>query len=196
MTKAIFLVGAPGSGKDFLLRGVLGEHKLVELSLDKLYTAISDQTDLAEVNTLKPLIVNGNADRAEAIGTCSRVLEAMGYETSMLYVYTTDAVSKMRNDIRIARGAKTFTEANRKYKYEQSTAELNNYAESFKPFWLFDNSADTSRLTEQTQQWITELKVEINTFLGETQSMKDYMKHMSGPKTPSAAPALPGFRCS
>jgi predicted ABC-type ATPase len=188
MSKVIFLVGAPGSGKDFLLRNVLGEHKLVELSLDKLYTAISTQNDLYEVDSHQSIIVNGNAERASAISTCTRVLEAMGYETSMLYVYTTDAVSKQRNDVRLQKGSKTFTEAQRKEKYGQATQCLKWYSETFKPFWLFDNSAQVGTLSEEVKGWLTELSQEVSTFL-ETQTTKDYVKHMSGPRVPPAAPA-------
>src|SRR5438105_6050418 len=103
MSKVIFLVGSVGSGKDLLLRSVLGSHELVEISLDKLYTAIADKTDLSEVNNLQNLIVNGNAERLSAVTHSKAVLEAMGYETSMVFVYTTNEASKARNDARIAR---------------------------------------------------------------------------------------------
>lgn len=186
MNHALILTGAPGSGKDFILRNALGEHKLIELSLDKLYNAIIHQEDLYEVDSHQSLVINGNADRVGAVDTCMRVLEAMDYKIGMVYVYTTDETSKARNDARIARGAKTFTESARAVKYQQSIEAMNQYSEVFgESFWLFNNSGDVN---EQTNLWLEELKGEISAFLGEEQKY-DSMQHYNQAKHPTQLPA-------
>lgn len=191
--KVLFLVGGPGSGKDFIINSALRESVLVEISLDKLYTAILNKEDLTEVNNLQSLVVNGNADRYDAVKASKAVLEAMGYETSMLYVYTSNEASKARNDARIARHAKTFTEEQRFAKYNKATGNLGFFSEEFDNLWLFDNSADAGMVNEETNGWLHELGTQMSTFFCETQTMKDYVKHMSGPTVPKPiqAPAQP-----
>jgi hypothetical protein len=166
--KAIFLVGGPGSGKDQILRFVTESHpdyNLVEVQLDKLHTAIYANQDLPELSESSNIIVNGNAERIGAINVAAHVLEAMGYETSLLYVYTTNEASKARNDARIARGAKTFTESQRQNKYNSSVDNLKSFTESFESFWLFNNSTEAGSVNEEVTGWLVELNEEIDNFL-------------------------------
>lgn len=168
--KVIFLVGGPGSGKDQILRFVTESHpeyNLVEIQLDKIHMAIYANQDLPEISETSNLIVNGNAERIDAIVTCQKVLEAMGFETSLLYVYTTNEASKARNDARIARGAKTFTEEQRQRKYASSTKNLQTFSESFTPFWLFNNSTEAGSVNEEVTGWLVELNENIDQFLSE-----------------------------
>lgn len=174
--KAIFLVGGPGSGKDHLLRFVTESHSdsnPVEVQLDKLYVAITARSELPELNQSENIIVNGNAGQTASIATCRAVLEAMGYETAMLYVYTSDEASKARNDARIARGAKTFTEAQRATKYHQATQAMGQYSESFDRFWLFNNSHEADQITEEVSGWILELDQAVSEFLDHKYNSSD-----------------------
>jgi len=192
--KAIFLVGGPGSGKDQILRFVTEshpEHNLVEVQLDKLHLAIYSNQDLPELSQSKNIIVNGNAERISAVNVSARVLEAMGYETSLLYVYTTDDVSKSRNDARIARGAKTFTEEQRKRKYDTSVGNLQGYSDIFESFWLFNNSSESGSISEEVTSWLVELTDNISSFLGEILEPPLFRSHAPKPNHPAPPPAEP-----
>lgn len=167
--KALFLVGGPGSGKDFLIHSVLDECNLKEVSLDKLFTAITEQTNIDELNNFPSIVVNGNADNKDKVIVAKTILEAMGYDTAMIYVYTTEDESKSRNDMRIARGAKTFTESVRAKKYNDSIENMHVYVEVFESFVLYDNSNNFSTVSGEKKQeiasWLLELSESISGFL-------------------------------
>ena len=184
MTKALFLVGAPGSGKDFLLRALPPLKEVTEIPLDKLAQAIEEQTDIDDIDG-RNIIVNGVAERYQEIKSCKSVLEAIGYKTGMVYVYTTNEASKARNDFRIARQQKTFSEAARAEKYQAALGAMQNFSMEFKPFWLFNNSAN--EINEEVQTWLAELDSEISTFF-EDQKFKS-MAHYNHVKHPPQVPA-------
>lgn len=149
---AIFLVGGPGSGKDFLLRTALGESGATEIPLTKLISAIQSNEDIIEIDG-RPLVVNGNADDGQSVLLAKAVLEAMGYETAMIHVYTDEEASKTRSKI---------DESKRAEKYSLSCQNMHAYKDTFaEGFFLFDNSADFLHVNEETQaqtvRWIAEL---------------------------------------
>lgn len=150
---AVFLVGGPGSGKDFLLRTALKESSANEIPLAKLITAIQTNQNLEEVNG-GPLIVNGNADDGQGVLLAKAVLEAMGYTTALIHVYTSEEASKERSKI---------NEDKRAARYLQSVANMLRWQEIFgEGFFLFDNTADFVTVNEDTQsqmvKWIQELR--------------------------------------
>jgi hypothetical protein len=149
--KALFIVGGPGSGKDFIVKGILAENVIMELPLDKLYKAILGKSNIQELNEHQPVIVNGNADNLNSINVCKAVLERLGYDTAMCYVYTTNEESKARNDIRAFRGAKTISESVRFFKYTSSVQNAEEFKKSFDPFLQFDNSANFDKISEDYQ---------------------------------------------
>jgi len=167
--KAIFLVGGPGSGKDFLIHSTLNEFTLKEVSMERMFNAIVKETNIEELENFPSIIVNGNADNKDKIVVTKAILEEMGYDTAMIYVYTSDESSKSRNDSRIARGAKTFNESLRKIKYEKSVSNLSEYSNMFDSFLLFDNSNSFSNVNESTKQeitnWLLELSQIVSGFL-------------------------------
>lgn len=149
---ALFLVGGPGSGKDFLLRTALKESGANEIPLSKLITAIQTNQNLAEVNG-DALIVNGNADDGQSIVLAKAVLEAMGYTTAMAFVYTDNAASFTRSKI---------VESKRASRYDTSIENMHKFKDLFgEGFFLFDNSADFVSVNEETQgqivAWLQEL---------------------------------------
>lgn len=166
--KALFIVGAPGSGKDFLVKSLLEETRLLEFPLEKLVNAISLQENIQELNRYPSLIVNGNADNYEKVMISKQVLEVMGYDTAMVYVYTTDEESKTRNDERIARGSKTLSEEIRHEKYTASLQNLQHFRRVFERFDLFDNSNDFVSVDHIKKQeilgWLEELGLSIGYF--------------------------------
>ena len=168
--KCVFLIGGPGSGKDFLIHSALNEFNLCELSLEKTFNAIVEQTNIEELNEFQSVIINGNADNSDKIIVAKAILEEMGYDTSMIFVYTTEEVSKARNDQRISQGAKTFSENKRKKKYNESISNLKSYANMFEEsFLLFDNSNNYKNVNEEVKQqitnWLLELTESVSLFL-------------------------------
>ncbi len=176
----VFLVGGPGSGKDFILHTALKESTAVELPLPKLVDAILNNKNLEEVNG-QPLIINGKADNPR-VGISKTVLEAMGYQTAMIFVYTDNEASFLRSKI---------IESRRSAQYDESLRMMHTYKDLFgEGFFLFDNSNDYKTVNEETQgqivAWLTEL----------AESMEDHFRkqlikttpHVPGPKTPHPVP--------
>ncbi len=123
--KAIFLAGGPGSGKDFVMNSVLAGEGLREINSDTAFEFLMKKHGLnmkmpkeekverdivrgkAKKTTKKKeelslagrlgLIINGTADDLEKIKRVKSELESDGYETMMVFVNTSNEVSKQRN---------------------------------------------------------------------------------------------------
>ena len=180
--KALFLVGGPGSGKDIIIKSAFSESNILELSLDKLAKAITEQTNLEELSTHSSLIINGTAESLGKVKIAKAVLEHMGYDTAMIYVHTSDHVSKERNNERIARGVKTITESMRRQKWNICYSNLNEFADTFKNFMLFDNSNNLNEVNEETyeqvNQWLVELGERVSHFMSKTSTK--YLNELYG----------------
>lgn len=167
--KALFLVGGPGSGKDFLIHSALNEFNLKEVSMERIFNAIIKETNIEELENFPSIIVNGNADNKDKIIVTKAILESMGYDTAMIYVYTSDEASRHRNDFRIARGAKTFSESVRKTKYDSSISNLDQYIDMYEGFILYDNSNHFAVVNEERKaemtSWLIELSETVSGFL-------------------------------
>jgi len=181
--KALFLVGGPGSGKDFLIHSVLGESNLKEVSLEKLFKSILEQTDMQELNDFPSIIVNGNADNKDKIIVAKAILESMGYDTAMIYVHTSEEESKKRNDLRIMKGAKTFNESVRLRKYNNSVTNMHAYVDMFEGFVLYDNSNNILSVNEDKKKeianWLIELSETVDGFLVKKPSNSAALKWMN-----------------
>jgi cytidyltransferase-like protein len=106
MFKAIFVTGGPGSGKDIVIRESIPEQRSVELNYTQAIQYLGDKQKLSEksndyrresIRNRGPLIINGPADDLEKISYIKEELEELGYETMMIFVHTSDEVSKERN---------------------------------------------------------------------------------------------------
>jgi hypothetical protein len=166
---AVYLLGGPGSGKDAILHNtVLNKKPIVEISLDKLHKAILETKNVAEINDGETLVVNGNADDADKVLLTKKVLESVGYETIAVYVYTTNEVSRARNEQRIKLGNKTFSEEARAKKYANASKNIAIFKETFGDYlFLFNNS--NNLMNEETQGWLIELNAELNGLLVKTE---------------------------
>jgi hypothetical protein len=164
--KALFLVGGPGSGKDFLIHSTLSEFDLKEVSMERVFNAIIKETNIEELENFPSIIVNGNADNKDKIIVTKAILESMGYDTAMIYVYTTDEASRHRNDFRIARGAKTFSESVRKMKYDSSVTNIEDYINMYEGFVLYDNSNHFAAVNEEKQKEMTSWLIELSETIG------------------------------
>ena len=155
--KAIFVTGGPGSGKDIIVRECIASQKIVEHNFSQVLDILNDKHKLAmrsmnpkyeSVRTRGPLIVNGSADDLEKIGRIKEELEELGYQTMMVFVDTTDTVSKERNTLL----SKMMMESIRQDKWQKAQENAEQLAEMFTDFVKFDNSGDL----ESKEEDITE----------------------------------------
>jgi len=169
--KAVFLAGAPGSGKDYVLNNTLAGHGLTEINSDNALEYMMDRdnldmkmpdseeearnlirgrakniTDLKErlaIYGRNGLIINGTGDDHNKIAKIKKRLEELGYETSMVCVLTSDEVSKQRNIDRGQRGGRTVPEKIRKSKWDGVQESRPEYAKLFRNNYIeYDNSDD------------------------------------------------------
>jgi hypothetical protein len=155
--KAIFVTGGPGSGKDIIVRECIASQKIVEHNFSQVLDILNDKHKLAmrsmnpkyeSVRTRGPLIVNGPADDLEKIGRIKEELEELGYKTMMVFVDTTDTVSKERNTFL----SKMMMESIRQDKWQKAQQNAKQLSEMFTDFVKFDNSGDL----ESKEEDITE----------------------------------------
>jgi hypothetical protein len=190
--QAVFLVGGPGSGKDFVLREALKEAG-VEISLEKLSSAIEQKRDLEELAGNPPLIVNGNADDGSKIVLAAEILEAIGYRTSMVFVYTENEESRERNNARMSAGRATISEEVRAAKYAASITNMHQFTEVFNEgFFLFDNTCDLNEERAQISTWLSELPTLIEDYYKDMAKMGFHPmradRQLPPPKTPHPVP--------
>ena len=130
--KAIFLAGGPGSGKDFVLKRSLSGNGLRELNADRAFEHLMRRhgldfqmpkeeevereqlrskakkiNDKSEINSLSGRlghIINSTADNYDHIKAVKDELEDLGYDTSMVFVNTSNEVSRARNVVRGKKG--------------------------------------------------------------------------------------------
>ena len=144
---AIFVTGGPGSGKDIVIREAIAESHIVELNFIQAQDYLGDKQKLSEktndyrreaIRQRGPLIINGPADDKDKISHIKEELESLGYETMMIFVNTTDEVSKERNSLL----SRMMMESVRQDKWSKSQRNTKYFTESFKNFIVFDNTGD------------------------------------------------------
>jgi len=155
--KAVFLVGGPGSGKDYVLDNTLQGHGLTEISSDKALEFLMNKEDLnktikrirnmAELRQhlaftgCNGLIINGTGDDYDKIKQIKEQLEKIGYDTSMIMVSTTNEVSAARNIERGQMGGRSMPEDVRRQKWESVQNTKPKLAKIFDNYYMeFDNS--------------------------------------------------------
>ena len=155
--KAIFVTGGPGSGKDIIVRECIASQKIVEHNFQQVVDILNDKHKLAmrsmspkfeSIRTRAPLIINGPADDLQKIGQIKEELEELGYQTMMVFVDTTNSVSKERNTLL----SKMMMESIRQEKWEKAQQNTEHLLEMFTNFVRFDNSGDL----ESKEEDITE----------------------------------------
>ena len=157
--KAIFVVGGPGSGKDIILRECINEEEITELNFSQVIEILNDKHKLAmsymqsrnlkmeAVKYHKPLIVNGPAEDLEKIHHIKEELEELGYKTMMVFVSTTEQISKERNKSL----SKMMMESIRFEKWNKAQTNFNVFTEMFDNFVEFDNSLNKNMLLEDLE---------------------------------------------
>ena len=89
----IFLLGGPGSGKDYVLKNIFSRFDLTEVQLDQILSGNASELSESGSN----IVINGAAD-LEKIELVKSILE--GYEFDYVYVSVSNKVSRSRNEQR------------------------------------------------------------------------------------------------
>jgi cytidyltransferase-like protein len=191
--KAIFLAGGPGSGKDYVLKSVLDGQGLREINSDTAFEYLLRKNNLdlempeserverdivrgRAKNITKEkerlalagrlgLIINGTADDLEKTKKIKSELENMGYETMMVFVNTSNEVSRQRNVERGKSGQRKVNDGTNKFGVPDGTQDLRgekwhlaqkNIGELQKifgneKFAVLDNSVDMRKADPETK---------------------------------------------
>jgi hypothetical protein len=138
--KAIILSGTPGSGKDKILKEAILTNGFTEISAENFHAS--------EIRG--NLVVNGTSDYLK-IKTIKEALELQGYETIMVFVNTSNEVSKQRNEARQGKG-RVIMENVRFSKWMAAQENLDRYDQLFERIIEVKNDLDLN----QSEQVIKE----------------------------------------
>lgn len=151
-SRAMFILGGPGSGKDYVINNILKRYDLVEVQMDQILNGAAK--DLIESRA--DLLINGNAD-ADKIFLVKSILE--GYQFAHTIVSVTNKVSRERNATR----DRPLNEQTRIRKWlDAEKIELPNT-------FVFENSLN---LKEATQNELDSFRDQIAAYLGYLQENK------------------------
>jgi len=180
--KAVFLAGGPGSGKDYVMKQTLAGMGLQEINSDIAFEFLmrkaglnfkmpeserverdlvrgrgknitKEQQRLALAGR-RGVIINGTADDPEKMASIKKELEDLGYDTMMVFVNTSDKVSKERNIGRGEAGGRAVPEDIRKDKWEACQAALPVLQKLFGKdnFVEIDNSNDLRKASPEVKK--------------------------------------------
>lgn len=90
----VFLLGGPGSGKDYVLNNIFSRFGLIEVQIDQILSGKIEHL----IEGKRNLVINGSADTAEKIEKAKSMLE--GYAFDQVLVSVTNKVSRERNSAR------------------------------------------------------------------------------------------------
>jgi nicotinamide mononucleotide adenylyltransferase/adenylate kinase family enzyme len=148
---AVFLIGGPGSGKDYIFKSVLEDFNLREVNTDKAFEYIMEKR--YDTHERSNLVINGNAHEIKTLSKIKEKLEEQNYKTTMVLVSTTNDVSKLRNESR----KRVMNEELRHQKWELVNMVKPYFEDVFKEDYIeFDNSEDLTE--DHFQERIFDLK--------------------------------------
>lgn len=170
--KAVFLAGAPGSGKDFVLKKSLDGHGLTEINSDTALEHLMDKhkldkkmpeseqekrnairdkakslTELRQRLALQGrngLVINSTGASPDKIKKIKDQLEQLGYESKMIFVDASDNVSRNRNIERGQRGGRMIPEKIRAQKWREAQDARVKFSKMFggEHYHEFNNDED------------------------------------------------------
>jgi predicted kinase len=176
--KAVFLAGAPGSGKDIVLKKALQGHGMTEINSDQALQHLTDKEkldgkmseseqerrnihrdkskSLAElrqrlaIHGRNGLIINSTAANHAHIKKIKDKLEALGYDSKMVFVDASDNVSRNRNVERGQKGGRMIPEKIRAEKWRQAQDARVKLAKEFggEHYHEFNNDEDLRHNTD------------------------------------------------
>ena len=153
--RAIILGGTPGSGKDKILK---------EAILPLGFKEISQESFKAEQCRGENLVVNGTMSDYEQTYQIKNILESKGYKTVMVFVNTSNEVSKLRNESRSNTGGRVISEITRFTKWKNAQDNLERYDNLFEKVIEVKNDFDINELGQTWTKLIESLKKEIYEF--------------------------------
>lgn len=147
IAEAVFVVGGPCSGKDRIAKSLKEQLAFDEIDIHAFLKSrrAADQT-----------IINASAQDADAIRAAYTILEANGYDVSMIYVDVSNEISRSRNENRAAKGHRVLSESLRFAKYDAASKNKETFKELFgeQAMTIIDNND----LTEETSEATGKLK--------------------------------------
>jgi hypothetical protein len=129
----IFLLGGPGSGKDYVLKNIFSRFDLTEVQADHVLNGTAGER-IAEG---KNIVINGALDQ-EKIQIISSILE--NYNLDTVYVSVTNKVSRLRNSLR----ENPLSENKRLEKWYRSEKMIESLEDKF----VFNNSINLNESSE------------------------------------------------
>jgi len=164
--KVIFVTGGPGSGKDVIIREILSHVDITEVNHLQAFNYLSDKKRLFEksndfrretIRNNYPLIINAPADDGEKITYIKEELESLGYSSLMVFVNTTDSISKQRNE----KLTRMMYESVRHSRWSASQNNKRDFKNIFENFLHIDNNHSIDEIEED----IESIYKRINKFL-------------------------------
>lgn len=164
--KVIFVTGGPGSGKDIIIREVLSHIDITEVNHLQAFNYLIDKKRLCEktndfrretIRNHYPLIINAPADDADKIAYIKEELESMGYNCLMVFVNTSDGVSKERNE----KLSRMMYESVRHSRWSTSQQNKKQFRNIFENFLQIDNNETIDQIEEDIER----IYKKINRFL-------------------------------
>jgi len=153
--RAILLGGVPGSGKDKILK---------EAILPLGYKEYSQENFWAHHATGENLVINGTMSGYEQTKQIKDILESAGYETIMVFVNTSNEVSKQRNEARSGTGGRVITETTRFAKWKAAQDNLDRYDSLFEKVIEVKNDFNADDLGETWFKLIESISKELHDF--------------------------------
>jgi hypothetical protein len=131
----IFLLGGPGSGKDYVLKNIFSRFDLTEVQADQLVNGAASELYEGRKN----IVINGAADESK-ISLIQNILE--GYDFDFVHVSVTNKVSRIRNEQR----EQPLVENKRIEKFLKAEKLSENYN-----CFVFNNSINLNESSEMEQ---------------------------------------------
>lgn len=173
VSKAIFVTGCPGSGKDVVIREIISKTHITELNHNQVYNFLADKDNLSKkshdnrlesVRKHNSLIINAPADDIDKILYIKEELEERNYETLMLYVHTSDEISKERNE----KLSRSLDESVRQNKWLKAESNKEVFDTLFENFIQFNNIHTLNESVNESK----DIYKRINSFLLEKVKLK------------------------
>lgn len=152
---AIILSGTPGSGKDKILK---------EAILPFGFKEVSQENFKVEDCTGENLVVNGTMSGYEQTRQIKDILESAGYKTMMVFVNTSDIVSKQRNESRATKGGRVIAENVRFSKWQSAQINLEKYDRLFEKVIEVKNDFDVNDIADTWSKLMESVSKEIVEF--------------------------------
>lgn len=174
--KVIFVCGGPGSGKDVIIRNILGNFNITEMDHNKIYNSLSDKDKISEeVLSNTYILINASAIELSKILYIKEELEEFNYSVMMVFVNTTNEESRRRNE----KLKRSLNESVRFEKWSKSQQNKIIFNDVFENYIQFDNIGTLSTLSKE----IVNIMSSVNDFLdiNESKLKKTGLSRAEGP---------------